>query len=329
VSSRTDSEFDLIARIRARAGMRDDVSLGIGDDAAVVRLPAGHDLVVSTDTLNVGVHFPAETAPLDIGWKALAVSLSDLAAMGANPAWCTLNLTMPSADRDWLDAFLDGFLAVAKAHGVALVGGDTTRGPLSVTVTAHGFLPRDAALRRSGAQSGDDVWISGTLGDAAGALRQWRDGSTVDAVLRVRLDRPVPRVALGIALRGIANACIDVSDGLLADLRHVLDESRVGAELEPAWLPTSLELAKAFDEATRIQLQLAGGDDYELCFTAPPAHAPAVMKAAKQSGAALTRIGRIEAGQGLRLRDPDGVVSAAPRIGYRHFDASREARDPA
>ncbi len=327
--SRAESEFDLIARIRARAGTRDDVSLGIGDDAAIVRLPAGHDLVVSTDTLNIGVHFPVGTAPFDIGWKALAVSLSDLAAMGANPAWCTLNLTMPGADSAWLDAFLDGFLALAAQHEVALVGGDTTRGPLSVTVTAHGFVPRDAALRRSGAQAGDDVWVSGTLGDAGGALRQWRDGAMVDASLRVRLDRPVPRVALGIALRGIANACIDVSDGLLADLWHVLDESRIGAELEPALLPTSLELARAFDAATRLHLPLAGGDDYELCFTAPPAHGRAVLKASKQSGTAVTRIGRIDAGQGLHLRDSDGVVSDAPRIGYRHFHNAGEGTDPA
>jgi thiamine-monophosphate kinase len=322
------SEFDLIARIRARATLRDDVSLGIGDDAAVLRLPDGHDLVVSTDTLNVGVHFPPATAPSDIGWKALAVNLSDLAAMGAKPAWCTLNLTLPQADVDWLEAFLDGFLELAKSHQVALVGGDTTSGPLSVTVTAHGFVPRDAALRRSGAQAGDDVWISGTLGDAAAALEQWREGSSVDGTLRERLDRPMPRVGLGMGLRGIANACIDVSDGLLADLGHVLDASRVGAEIESASLPTSPELTNAFDAARRLRLQLGGGDDYELCFTAPPARAHEVLRAARRSRVAVTRIGRVERDPGLRLRDAAGGVLEAARIGYRHFDASRERKDP-
>jgi thiamine-monophosphate kinase len=321
-----ESEFDLIARIRARAGMRDDVSLGIGDDAAILRVPAGHDLIVGTDTLNIGVHFPAETAPSDIGWKALAVNLSDLAAMGAKPAWCTLNLTLPSADSNWLDAFLDGFLGLAKRHDVSLVGGDTTRGPLSVTVTAHGFVPCDAALRRSGAQAGDDIWVSGTLGDAAAALRQWRDGSMVDASLRERLGRPLPRVGLGLALRGVANACIDVSDGLLADIGHILDASRVGAELELASLPTSPELASAFDAATRIRLQLSGGDDYELCFTVPPAHARAVLGAARRSRVAATRIGRIEANPGLRMRDGNGAIDDAPRIGYRHFDETHDGR---
>ena len=322
------TEFDLIARIRARAGTRDDVSEGIGDDAAILRLPVGQDLIVSTDTLNSGVHFPEETKPSDIGWKALAVNLSDLAAMGAKSAWCTLNLTMPSADSDWLDAFLDGFLALAAQRDVALVGGDTTRGLLSITVTALGYVPRDAAMRRSGAQVGDDVWVSGTLGDAAAALRQWRDGSIADASLRERLDRPTPRTGLGMLLRGIANACIDVSDGLLADFGHILDASRVGAGVELASLPTSSGLANAFDSATRTRLQLGGGDDYELCFTASPTHAHDVLRAARRSRTAVTRIGRIERAPGLRLRDAAGIVSEAPRTGYRHFDESRERTDP-
>jgi len=324
-----DVEFDLIARIRERAGKRDDVLLGIGDDAAILRVPVGHDLVVSTDTLNIGVHFPPETAPSDIGWKAFAVNLSDLAAMGATPAWCTLNLTMPEANAIWLDAFLDGFLALAAQHRVALVGGDTTRGPLSITVTVHGFVPRDAAMRRSGAQVGDDVWVSGTLGDAAAALRQWRDVSVANSILRQRLDRPTPRIGLGVFLRGIANACIDVSDGLLADIGHILDASRVGAELELASLPTSLELANAFDAAMRIALQLGGGDDYELCFTAPPARAHEVLRAGRRSRVAVARIGRVERDPGLRLRDAAGSVSEARRTGYRHFDETCERGDSA
>ncbi len=212
------AEFDLIARIRQRVATRDDVVLGIGDDAAVLRAPAGRELVVAMDTLNAGVHFPAETAPADIGWKALAVNLSDLAAMAAEPAWCTLSLSLPQADQAWLDAFLDGFLGLAAQHGVALVGGDTTRGPLSVCATVHGWVEPGRALRRDGAQVGDTVWVSGTLGDAAGALAQWREGAAMDGFLRERLNRPTPRLALLPALR-LAHAGIDVSDGLLADLR--------------------------------------------------------------------------------------------------------------
>ena len=315
-------EFDLIARIRTRVGTRDDVVLGIGDDAALLRIPAGHDLVVSTDTLNSGVHFPPETAPFAIGWKSLAVNLSDLAAMGAQPAWCTLNLTMPNANGEWLDAFLDGFLALATQHDVALVGGDTTRGPLSITVTVHGFVPHGMALLRSGAQVGDEMWVSGTLGDAAAALRHWRDGSAIDAELRERLDRPAPRVALGIALRGIANACIDVSDGLLADLSHVLTASQAGAEVDCAAVPTSPALRAAFDETTRTALQLGGGDDYELCFIVPATRATDVLALREQTGIAITRIGRIEARTGLRVRETDGVVRDASMRGYRHFDGS-------
>ena len=351
------SEFDLIARIRTRAGTRDDVLLGIGDDAAILRVPAGHDLVVSTDTLNVGVHFPIDTAPSDIGWKSLAVNLSDLAAMGATPAWCMLNLTLPAADSDWVDAFLDGFLEIATQHDVVLIGGDTTRGPLSVTVTVHGFVPHGAALRRDGAHEGDEVWVSGTLGDAAAGLGLLspspsgrgigvrgdaeREGSALFAPhpnplpvgegdkLRLRLDRPTPRVELGLALRGIASACIDVSDGLLADLGHVVVASNVGAEVSAPLLPTSPALQSAFDERERIAMQLGGGDDYELCFTASPARATDVLAAAKQAEVPVTRIGRIEAQPGLRVRGADGVVRDAQAIGYQHFDEPRDASDRA
>jgi len=324
-------EFDLIARIRARAdaAARDDVRLGIGDDAAIVRLPPGCDLVVSTDTLNAGVHFPHDTAAFDIGWKALAVNLSDLAAMAAQPAWCTLNLTLPDADAVWLDGFLDGFFALATRHGVALIGGDTTRGPLAITVTVHGFVPHGEALRRDGARVGDAVWVSGTLGDAAAGLRQWREGSAMDAALRARLDRPTPRVELGLALRGIAHAGIDVSDGLLADLKHVLEASAVGGELDLASLPTSPSLLEGFDESTRQRFQLGGGDEYELCFTAPLSRADDVRAAAARAGVAVTCIGRIVDECGLRLRGRDGSLVAAPALGYRHFSGADEGEhDP-
>lgn len=317
-------EFDLIARIRARAAAiadgRGDIVLGIGDDAALLQVPAGQALVVATDTLNAGVHFPDDTAPADIGWKALAVNLSDLAAMGAEPAWCTLSLSMPVSDSDWLEAFLDGFLELAATHRVALVGGDTTRGPLSVCVTAHGFVEPARALRRDGARVGDDVWVSGTLGDAAGALLQWRAGEGSVARLRARLDRPSPRVAFGMALRDIAHAAIDVSDGLLADLGHVCAASGTGADVEVEALPASPALRAAFDDARRTALQATGGDDYELCFAAPPGARDVVAAAARQAGVAATRIGRIVAGRRVCALRADGLAwEVAGTPGHVHF----------
>lgn len=366
------AEFDLIDRIRARAARRDDVILGIGDDAAIVQVPAGMHLVVATDTLNAGVHFPPCTAPADIGAKALAVNLSDLAAMGAQPAWCTLSLSLPAGDTDWIDAFLDGFLAIAARHDVALVGGDTTSGPLSIGVTVHGFIEPGRALRRDGAQVGDEVWVSGTLGDAAGALALWsaagRDAAAatdtdVDRsvarpravaghppgqgagrsatgmppalpadpsgatampghgapALRERLDRPIPRVATGLALVGIAHAAIDLSDGLIADLGHVCRASAVAAELELDALPTSPALRAAFAPAQRHALQASGGDDYELCFTAPATARAAIESIAVATGVALTRVGRVVAGEGVRVFDGRGQAWQPARAGYVHF----------
>lgn len=313
-------EFDLIARIRARAADRDDVRLGIGDDAAILQVPDGQQLVVTMDTLNSGVHFPADSAPADIGWKALAVNLSDLAAMAATPAWCTLSLSLPEPDAVWLEGFLDGFLGLATLHGIALVGGDTTRGPLSISVAAHGLAGHGQALRRDGAQVGDDIWVTGTLGDAAAALWQWRTSAVADPWLRARLDRPTPRVATGQALRGRAHAAIDVSDGLLADLAHVCRASGVGAEVEAQALPASGALVAAYpDAAARRILQASGGDDYELCFTAPPQRHADIVAAAAASGTAATRIGRVAAGSGVRLLDADGRVLRLPGNGFEHF----------
>jgi len=312
-------EFDLIARIRARAATRGDVILGIGDDAALLQPPAGMQLAVAMDTLNAGVHFPPETAPADIGWKALAVNLSDLAAMGAQPAWCTLSLSLPEADAGFVDGFLDGFLALAQQHDVALVGGDTTRGPLSISVTAHGFVEPGTALRRDGAQVGDDIWVSGTLGDAAASLAQWKAGDDIDAVLRARLDRPTPRVALGRALRGIATSCIDISDGLLADLGHICEASDVGAIVDADALPASTALHATFDGDARRSLQAVGGDEYELCFTAPVSARGTVSQLATSMVGAATRIGTIleEGGVATCLRD--GSPWSAPAAGWVHF----------
>ena len=316
-------EFDLIARIRARAlqagAARPDVVLGIGDDAAVLQVPADCLLVVATDTLNDGVHFPIDTAPADLGWKSLAVNLSDLAAMGAQPAWCTLSLSMHEADADWVDAFLDGFLGIATAHGVALVGGDTTRGPLSVSVTVHGFADFGHALRRSGALVDDDLWVSGTLGDAAAALSQWRAGGATEPALRRRLDRPDPRVATGRALARIAHACIDVSDGLLADVGHLCAASAVGARIDIDALPASQTMQAMFTDETRRVLQAAGGDDYELCFAAAPSRREAIAAIAGDTGVPLTRIGRVIAGSDVLSFDRDGDAWQPPRRGFDHF----------
>ena len=325
------AEFKLIESIRTRcANTREDVRLGIGDDAALLAVPLGQALAVCTDTLVAGVHFPLDTRAFDIGWKALAVNLSDLAAMGATPAWATLALTLPQADAAWVEAFADGFAALAREFKLALVGGDTTQGPLCITVTAHGFVPEPLAMRRSGARDGDAVYVTGTLGDAAAGLRclDKRDPEAerllaaplhARETLIERLNRPVPRVACGAVLRGRASACIDVSDGLLADLGHVCAASGVGAELELDTLPASSALLALFDGAARHALQLAGGDDYELCFTAAPAAAPQLLNDLARSGCGATRVGRIVPGGGVRARDAQGHEFTPSGRGWQHF----------
>ncbi len=310
-------EFDLIARIRARVATRAAVVLGIGDDAALLAPPPGRQLVVTADTLNDGVHFPRGTSPADVGWKALAVNLSDLASMGAEPAWCTLSLSLPQSDPAWIAGFLDGFLDLAGQHGIALVGGDTTRGPLSIAVTAMGLVEPGRALRRDGARVGDEVWVTGTLGDAAGGLALL-DREAVPA-LRARLDRPTPRVAAGRALVGIATACVDVSDGLLADLGHVCARSHVAAHIDVDALPASAALREAFGEADRIALQASGGDDYELCFTAPADAGADIGAVWAQLGLRFTRIGRIVAGEGVHPVDAKSQPWSSPQRGYDHF----------
>jgi thiamine-monophosphate kinase len=325
-------EFELITLIRDRCEIpREDVRLGIGDDAALLAVPAGQLLAVSTDTLVAGVHFPLGSKAGDIGWKALAVNLSDLAAMGATPAWATLALTMPQPDRQWVVDFADGFSALAREFKLALVGGDTTRGPLSITVTVHGFVAEGAALRRGGARVGDGVFVTGTLGDAAAGLQLIRDAPPAGeapapdrsgqarAALLARLNRPTPRVAQGLLLRGRASACIDISDGLVADLGHVCAASGAGAEIDLDSLPPSSALLGLFDEPARRAFQLAGGDDYELCFTATGPDATALLGDLARSGCGATRIGRIVPEPGIRVRDGDGNPVAPARAGWEHF----------
>lgn len=318
------NEFELIDRFFASQPIaRDDVIVGIGDDAAVLAPPAGQQLVVTTDTLVAGVHFPESTPPHSVGWKALAVNLSDLAAMGATPAWFTLNLTLPQSDPAWVGAFAGGLYALAQAHRVQLVGGDTTQGPLSITITACGFVPASAALLRRGARPGDRIYVTGTLGDAGLGLRYVQGQLDVPAAfrdqLRKCLDEPAPRVREGEALRGIASACIDVSDGLAADLGHILDASGAGATVDLGRLPLSDAYKALWHAVGGWQVALTNGDDYELCFTLPADRADALDGIAARFACGFACIGEVDATPGLRLRSVDGSLYQAETRGYDHF----------
>src|SRR3546814_7838644 len=291
-------EFALIRRWFAElTPMGEAIALGAGDDCALLVPVAGEQLAVTTDTLISGRHFPVETAAADIGWKSLAVSLSDLAAMGAQPTAFTLALSLPEADEAWLQGFATGLRECAISGGISLVGGDTTRGSLSITITAFGTVPPARALLRSAAQVGDLVCVTGTLGDAALALRHWQQGNSPsiddERSLRARLDRPTPHNAAGLALRGIAHAAIDLSDGLLGDLGHICAASGVGAEIRTAEFPASRAFDRLAPADARLALQLAGGDDYELCLCVPP---PRLEAAHHACGAVpLTVIGKVSA----------------------------------
>lgn len=314
------SEFSLIARHFTRP--TPSAVLGPGDDCALLAPTAGCELAVTTDMLVAGTHFFADTDPESLGWKTLAVNLSDLAAMGATPRWALLAGALPAADEDWLAAFSRGLFACAAAFATELVGGDTTRGPLNLCLTAIGEVPAGRALRRDGAQAGDDIWVSGRPGLAALALRQLRREIDLPASLAAAalaaLHRPQPRVALGLALRGVASAAIDISDGLLADLGHVLERSRLAAEVDLAALPA---LPDGVDAGAARDCQLAGGDDYELVFCAPPARRDAVARSGSALALPLARIGRCLAGESgrLELRDASGALVPITRRGYEHF----------
>lgn len=324
-------EFSLIERYLRRPTHRADVPLAGGDDAALVEVPADSLLVVTTDTLVADVHFEAAAPAAAIGHKALAVNLSDLAAMGATPAWVSLALTLPAAEPSaWLADFAEGFYALADAAGVALIGGDLTHGPLSVCVQALGLLPTAAKpLRRNGANVGDLICVTGTLGDAALALARSLGGATAPAdadaaFLQQRLQQPWPRLAAGPALRPLASAGIDVSDGLIADLGHICRASGVGAIVEEGRLPLSAAARATAGAAglNMLEAALYGGDDYELCVTVPPAALAAAQRAVAASEfLGLTPIGRIVAEPGIRLQGVDGALHAPhAQVGYRHFD---------
>jgi thiamine-monophosphate kinase len=328
-------EFDLIKRYFKRPAAHAALAaLGIGDDCALLAPRPGTQLAISSDMLVEGRHFFADVDPAELGHKALAVNLSDLAACGAKPLAFTLALALPRVDEAWLAGFSRGLFALADLHGCELVGGDTTQGPLNICITVFGEVPvaggRSQALLRSGAQAGDDIYVSGTLGDARLALDAMRGQVELPAALleqaRERLERPTPRVALGQALRGVATAAIDVSDGLLGDLQHVLDASMLGAVIDLS-VAINLIAARAhsswatglLSSEKQLQYALAGGDDYELCFTAPVAAREAVQAASTHSATPVTRIGRIEASPGLRLIDADGLAVPNTFASFDHF----------
>ena len=320
------NEFALIARHFTRASRDADVVLGVGDDAAILRASPGRDWLVTVDMMVEGRHFLAGADPARLGHKLLAVNLSDIAAMGGRPRFALLAGALPDADDAWLAAFSRGLFELARTHDVDIVGGDTTRGPRTLSLTLIGDVAAGTALRRDGARDGDDVYVSGTLGDAMLALAALQGRTAIDvatlADVRRRLESPTPRVALGNALRGIASAAIDVSDGLVGDLGHILERSRVGAQIELAELPRSDALDAKLRSTARpaaLAWLVAGGDDYELCFTAPAARRDAVAAAARHSATAVSRIGRVTSVRGLAVTDEDGAPLAALPQSFDHF----------
>ncbi len=324
------NEFELIERFFTRPPRSKSVVLGVGDDAALLAPTPGCEIAVSVDMLVAGRHFLADADPQRLGHKTLAVNLSDLAAMGATPRWALLAGALPDDDADWLAAFARGFFALADAHGVDVVGGDTTRGPLNLCVTILGEVPAGSALTRSGATAGDDVYVSGMLGDAALAVAAAQGRLVLDATTaescRARLDTPDARVELGLALRGIASAAIDVSDGLVGDLGHILARSGVGAAIELARVPRSAALDRLLEGTQRslaLECLLAGGDDYELCFCAPAEADATIRTIALRLALPIARIGGITRERGLAVTDATGVpIEPLPRA-FDHFATGR------
>ncbi len=318
-------EFDLIQHFFNTIELcRSDVVLGIGDDAALLRPPHGQHLVVTTDTLVQDKHFPASASPADIGYKSLAVNLSDLAAMGAEPAWILLALTLPIADETWLQQFAQGFFSLMRDFHCQLVGGNLSSGPLSVTVQALGFVPAGQALLRSGAQVGDRIYVSGTLGDAGLALAYLKNSTPFSfnekqiQCLIQRLHRPQPRVDMGLALRGLASSAIDISDGLAADLGHILSASQVGAKLTVTELPLS-DILQRLSSEEAWQLALSAGDDYELCFTVSPTYEKTLQQCLKKISYPVTCIGVITKDPGLNVYVKENTQFILNRTGFQHF----------
>lgn len=321
-SSPWPGEFEIIRRFFSAQRVVDaDTEIGIGDDCAILNFATAARLALTTDTLVAGVHFFSDTDPARLGHKALAVNLSDLAAMGARPRWTLLALTLPENDPEWITAFARGFFRLAERHGVQLIGGDTTRGPLAVTVQALGTIDEGPAVKRSGAQAGDAVYVSGSIG-LAGLGLKIRQGAYLvpDEEALDRLEAPEPRTAFGLRLGEFASAAIDVSDGLVADLGHILEQSSVGAEVDWDALPLSSAVCRYVADSGDWEMPLVAGDDYELCFTASPAYAHAIALAADATATPVRRIGTIRAGSGLIIRRYGRSVEL-PYSGYVHFSS--------
>lgn len=326
------AEFDLIKKYFTPESWRKDVRLGVGDDCALLVPPAGQQLAVTVDTLVSGVHFPAETSPADIAYKSIVVSLSDLAAMGAEPAWIMLALTLPEVEHDWLQSFANSFSKTLIDFNVQLVGGDTTQGPLAITVQATGFVDANRTMRRDSAKSGDKIYVTGTLGDAALGLKLLSSNATVDQELfdlcLNKLNRPVPRVEFALAAAKYCSCAIDVSDGLVADLGHILAASQCGAEIHLDKVPVSEALHKYYIDRVNGNKEidwamvLGGGDDYELCMTVPEAQAPALVALAESMNLPLAFIGKIDTdlGDELRIIGESGQRYTLDKSGYEHFD---------
>ncbi len=317
------SEFELIARFFQKKSHRSDVVLGIGDDAAMLAPPPDMDVIVTVDTLVAGIHFPPETDPESIGHKALAVNLSDLAAMGAKPAWFTLSLTLPHADNQWLSRFSHGMFSLADRFEVDLVGGDMTHGALSMTIQAMGFTPKSKALRRQGARPGDAIYVTGCIGDAGLGLAAVKspvrlDPASLEYCLS-RLNRPMPRVEIGLMLLNLASSAIDVSDGLAADLGHILTASGVGADVQLSSIPLSKALRDFYGEQPDWQTILGSGDDYELVFTVSEYQVEKLHRAFENQEVAITRIGSIHKNKDLRFKGNKGARLLLQHAGYNHF----------
>ena len=317
-------EFNLIKKYFLSPSNRKEVLLGVGDDCAIVSVPEDKQLAITTDTLVDGVHFPPDTSAEDIACKTIAVNLSDLAAMGAEPAWLTLALSLPRVDESWIKSFSDSFRRTAEKYNVQLIGGDTTQGPLSITVQAMGFVEPDNIMRRDGARPGDVVYVSGTLGDAAAGLRILQQGQAVDtnnAWLVNRLNRPQARVELGLKASAYCKCAIDISDGLVADLGHVLEASNCGATVNIDSIPLSHQLVEYSINRNEVdwEMVLSGGDDYELCLVVSAENENRLMQTASELSLPLTRIGVIEAHKSLNIVDNTGAKYLFDRGGYEHF----------